>query len=468
MAATAVVSLGVLGPGMWCDEAASVSAASKPLSLLMSMLGEIDLVHGFYYIVLHFWIAVAGTSLLSLRALSLVVFGLAVVFVAQVARSLSNQRIAAWAAGLLMATLPGVTWAAGSARTFSFAVLFVSLHMLLAWTIVRRQGQSSTLLTIAFSLSIPLMVFSEIYTVFVLPASHLLLFGLPSAVKKRTAFIVAPAWLVAMAFGWACTGQSGQLASSNSPAHIVAGGAFGGVFLGVRDGRSISQVALAGAVVGAVVVVLLALAGLKSLNRTWAAALMTWALLPALALIVLGFIQPALFQERYLAICVPAYAVAAGIGLSRMKMSRAIAAALTVAILFSGIQLAQRGPTARIGDDYTGLARLVQSSKATVVIYDYDRLRGIGVAYPAELATADDVRLNTPPQQSAKLWGESVGWEEATKRLQAKNPHVAALVYLPNHGLARSRGAQILTQQGCHITDNVTTQSAAVAIYQCR
>ncbi len=42
-------------PGPWLDEGATILSAQRPWSSLLEMLGNIDAVHGLYYVMMHLW-----------------------------------------------------------------------------------------------------------------------------------------------------------------------------------------------------------------------------------------------------------------------------------------------------------------------------------------------------------------------------------------------------------------------------
>ncbi|PRC47909.1 hypothetical protein C6A85_82530, partial [Mycobacterium sp. ITM-2017-0098] len=59
------VVLGVAGaerPSFWVDEAATISAATRPMPDLWALLHHVDAVHGLYYLLMHGWFAVAPVS----------------------------------------------------------------------------------------------------------------------------------------------------------------------------------------------------------------------------------------------------------------------------------------------------------------------------------------------------------------------------------------------------------------------
>ncbi|WP_431280322.1 hypothetical protein [Leifsonia poae] len=104
-------------PSLWGDEAASLMSAERPLPSLFRMLGHVDAVHGTYYLGLHWWIAVAGTSPFAIRLPSAIAVGFAVAGTVAIAWRLADRRIAV-IAGLVCALLPGShTWARRPGRT---------------------------------------------------------------------------------------------------------------------------------------------------------------------------------------------------------------------------------------------------------------------------------------------------------------------------------------------------------------
>ena len=59
--AIAVSAAGSARPSFWFDEAATISAGSRSLPELWRLLGNIDAVHGLYYLFMHGWMKL-GTS----------------------------------------------------------------------------------------------------------------------------------------------------------------------------------------------------------------------------------------------------------------------------------------------------------------------------------------------------------------------------------------------------------------------
>ncbi|WP_370135341.1 glycosyltransferase family 39 protein [Streptacidiphilus sp. EB103A] len=117
-------------PELWRDELASVSASGRSLSQLFDLLGNTDASTGFYYVVLHFWTAVFGTSLTMLRMPSALAMAGAAACVAMTGRRLFG-RWAGLGGGLLFALIPSVTRYGQEARAYAFVVCSVALATLL-------------------------------------------------------------------------------------------------------------------------------------------------------------------------------------------------------------------------------------------------------------------------------------------------------------------------------------------------
>jgi mannosyltransferase len=103
------------------DEVASRWAATLSLGQLFHLLGNLDAVHGLYYLLLHCWIAVGSTPTI-IRIPSVIVMTAAAGLVVIVARHLTGSAWAGLFAGLIMALDPVISYYAQTAR--SYAMVF--------------------------------------------------------------------------------------------------------------------------------------------------------------------------------------------------------------------------------------------------------------------------------------------------------------------------------------------------------
>ncbi|MEA2312330.1 MAG: mannosyltransferase, partial [Solirubrobacteraceae bacterium] len=113
------------GVGFWIDEGLSVGIANRDLAAIPGAL-RLDGSPPLYYVLLHFWIAVFGTSEGATHALSLLFAVLTIPAAAWAAHGLFGQR-AAWIAAILAATNPFLTQYAQETRMYALVVLLATV-----------------------------------------------------------------------------------------------------------------------------------------------------------------------------------------------------------------------------------------------------------------------------------------------------------------------------------------------------
>lgn len=135
LAAAVVCAAGSWLPSLWGDEAATLLSAERPVGSLLYMLRHVDAVHGLYYLAMHGWVRLAGTSAFALRLPSAVAAGLAVAATTLIAGRRGGPR-AAIVAGIVAAVLPRLTYAGEEARSFAFTAAGAAwLTLLLLWLV---------------------------------------------------------------------------------------------------------------------------------------------------------------------------------------------------------------------------------------------------------------------------------------------------------------------------------------------
>jgi mannosyltransferase len=103
------------------DEVATRWAALLPLRELAHLLGNVDAVHGLFYLLMHGWVAL-GSSPAVLRIPSVIAMAVAAVLMVIIGRRLTGSGWAGLFAGLIMVLTPSISFYAQTAR--SYAMVF--------------------------------------------------------------------------------------------------------------------------------------------------------------------------------------------------------------------------------------------------------------------------------------------------------------------------------------------------------
>jgi hypothetical protein len=138
-----VVTRFVAPPELWLDEAQSVAIAHLPLPDLFAAL-EQDGSPPLYYLLLHVWTALFGTSATAVRSLSAVISVLTLPLAWYVARRLVGRRAAA-ALVVLLATSPFLIRYASETRMYALLVLLTVAGIGAGTAVVRRPGAGPVL-----------------------------------------------------------------------------------------------------------------------------------------------------------------------------------------------------------------------------------------------------------------------------------------------------------------------------------
>src|SRR3954469_12783218 len=118
VAAALVLRSTELGIGLWIDEGLSVGIADRPLSAIPHAPQQ-DGSPPLYYMLLHFWLDLAGSGERGVRALSLLFALLAIPVAFWAGRAVWGTTKAGWFAAILMAFNPFLAQYAQEARMYS-------------------------------------------------------------------------------------------------------------------------------------------------------------------------------------------------------------------------------------------------------------------------------------------------------------------------------------------------------------
>ncbi|MER7399383.1 glycosyltransferase family 39 protein [Streptomyces sp. NPDC000151] len=118
---------------MWRDEAATWQAARRSLPEIWHLVGQVDVVHGVYYALMHAAFALGGPNLVALRLPSVLAVAAAAAVTAATGRRLAGPW-AGLAAGLVLALIPNIQHYAQEGRSYALVTACVAAA---TWFLVR-------------------------------------------------------------------------------------------------------------------------------------------------------------------------------------------------------------------------------------------------------------------------------------------------------------------------------------------
>jgi mannosyltransferase len=436
--AFALSALGSWIPSFWGDEAASVMSAERPLPTLFRMLGNVDAVHGTYYLFLHFWVQAFGASPLSVRLPSALAVGAAVFGVVLLAERLASYRVAVLA-GCVCVLLPRVTYMGEEARSYALsATCAVWLTVLLVRALSGRGSRLSRWAPYALLLAASGYIF--LFTMLIVVAHGVVILTVTRSGRVLRAWALAVAAAV-VAVGpllyWAFRERK-QIAYlqtadavnaqtvgvdqwfGNLGVAILAWGLIGfGIVVAVRallrargrrrgDAADAIQLPRGRATAFRAANILTPRApGLPSLFVVAA----SWAFIPMLILLA-GDLVNAMYTVRYLSFAAPAVALLIGLVLA-LPARHWVSVVGLVAVLAASAPtyLYQRTPFAKNESDWAQLAETIKTHAAPgdALVFDESvkpsrRPRLALHTYPEAFAGLKDVTLAVPFQRNTWWW----------------------------------------------------------------
>ena len=425
------------GPSLWRDEAYTKDAIGRSVSQLFAMLGNMDAVHGAYYLFMHVIAAVIGTSAVALRFPSLCAMVIAAGFTAAIGRRtatlaqpgtgrrasrVSIPALTGLLSGLVFATAPLMTYYAQMARSYAIVTMFATIA---TYLLLRAYPDGRWRYWSAYAAVVALTGLFN-------------LFGLLIIVAHGVTLLLTGARRLPLRWLAACAAAAGVL----SPLLAVASGQQQQIqWLVAPDFRTINRLVsdFAGshalrAPVALLVLVALAVACLadnwRPLNPV--AVALPWLVVPPVVLIAWSYDKP-VYVERYVEFCLPALAIAVGAGLAGIYR---LAAAVTVrrprlgwlpaavtglvvlglAVMLVAPQRAIRQTAAR--PDNLRLASAIVAAHeqpGDVVFYIPYTMQVLGTGYPAPFAKLRNIALARSGVASATLTGIEVASPAALK-----------------------------------------------------
>ncbi|WP_106397545.1 glycosyltransferase family 39 protein [Actinocorallia populi] len=363
------------GPALWRDEAVTAGMARRDLGSFFAVLGEIDAVHGLYYLLMKAVVALFGDGETALRAPSVLGAVLAAGATAEIGRRLGGARVGLFA-GLLVAVSPALSRYAQEARQYTLAAGLAALATLLLVRALRDRRPLRW-----YGVTIALLGLTHLFTLLLVPA-HLaaVLLHRDRALLLRWAPVTAAALAPCAVLAVVALPQSDQVSWIERPDAVVV--------TDMLDGLAGTP----GFFAFTVVLILLGRNG--ELWRTAA----PWMVLPPLLLLVFSLWSP-FYVFRYVLFCIPAVALLTAAGLDRLRWSAGVPVLLAAALLALPAHQQMRLPSER-ADDLRELARIVRTEHrpGDAVVFHYTSSRRVMSAYPEAYAGLDDVLAARPDQ----------------------------------------------------------------------
>ena len=440
--ATLISVVGSWHVSLWTDEAATISAARRPLGELWRMIGSIDVVHGLYYAVMHFWVAWLGSSPFALRLPSALCIGIATGGVYVLARTWFDQRRAI-AAAVCFAVLPRVAWAGIEARSYALTIVLATWATVLLLGALRSRRSSGY--WVGYGLLLALAGAVNVY-VLLLAGAHLISLWLDRTVTRpqrwRWWAAAGAAGLVDLPLLWTAAHQTGQLGGGTvGVGELIRSVVVNQWFLGdtpttatgVRRGQARwseigswwGPAAIGLAVLGWAIIALVLVAAWRARRRdrepVVAAArwLVPWLVLPTLVIGAYSLLVSPMYSPRYLTFATPGVAILLGVGVLSLRRRVAISVGCLLVVLVVPVYVSQRQVYGKNSSDWATVAGYVATrSHAGDAVYFTPRYpaaplpvgqttRGAAVAYPSAFSGLIDVTLAENATQAGNLTGLS-------------------------------------------------------------
>jgi mannosyltransferase len=443
------ISLLFIGtPSIWYDEAATVTATTRSYPELWRMLGNVDAVHGLYYLGMHVLFDVVGYSPVALRVPSAIAVGLTAALTVVLAR-LFLRPGAALLAGIVFALLPRTTWMGIEGRSYAMTALAA---VVLTIVLVRAGRSASRRWWVLYSALAVVSCLLFLYVALIVVAHGASLAWSALAGRRRgTARLAPPAtdggavprssatastavvagarppaapssatalrrWLLSavvaaallVPFALDVVGQSGQLhwidPLNDTTLRQV---------LQTQWFQVSAEFAIAGWPLIAFGLVVLAVR-----DRALVRLVLPLLVLPTVILLVATAVYTPLYTPRYLAMCLPLVAVAIAAAVTALP-TRLIASLVTASLVVLAVPAitAQRQPAAKENTDWSHVADVIAAQRAddgaastTAMIYGWVRRhpsatsRVIAYSYPEAFAGTVDVTLDVPAAETGRLW----------------------------------------------------------------
>ncbi|MCV6971113.1 hypothetical protein AWB93_00075 [Mycobacterium bohemicum] len=361
--AAAVSLVGAGRPSFWYDEAATISASySRSLGQLWQMLGNVDAVHGLYYLLMHGWFQIFPPTEFFSRLPSGLAVGGAAAGVVVLARQFST-RTAALCSGAVCAILPRTTWAGIEARPYALSMLAAVWLTVLLVRAARRDTAGSWF---GYGVAAVASILVDAYLV-LMPAAYLVFLCAHLRIRRvLVRFAAASALAVAALTPFLVTaaGQAHQIKwvppiGGRTPEDV----AVQQYFERCPPFAVLSAVVIA----GAIAVWLKRWGHPGGGDRQLLTIAVAWMAIPTAVIVGWSALLHPIYTPRYLSFTAPAMALVLGVATATVAVRPWVAAGLVGVFAIAAIPnyiAVQRNPYAKYGMDYSQVADLIAAEAA--------------------------------------------------------------------------------------------------------
>ncbi|MBV8785271.1 MAG: glycosyltransferase family 39 protein [Mycobacterium sp.] len=361
----AAISLGWAGrPSFWYDEAATISASySRSLGQLWRMLGNVDAVHGLYYLLMHGWFQLFAPTEFWSRVPSALAVGGAAAGVVVLAKQFSS-RIVAVASGVFCAILPRATWAGIEARPYALSMMAAVWLTVLLVVAVRRENSWCWLF---YGITLATSILLDMYVVLLLIVHAVFICAFHRPRKVVTGFAITSV-LTAGALSPFVVEVIGQVHQIKWVAPI-GHRTIEDVAVQQYFERSPSFAVLSALLVAAAIVLWrFTSTQLAQTERQLLVLALGWIAIPTAVIVTLSALLHPVYTPRYLSFTVPAMALILGICIGALAAKPWVATAVVTLFAVAAAPnylRAQRNPYAKYGMDYSQVADLVTAKASS-------------------------------------------------------------------------------------------------------
>jgi mannosyltransferase len=415
----AVMMVGISVPSFWRDEAATLSAVRRPFPELIRMLGNVDAVHGFYYMIMWVLVRAFGTGEFALRLPSAIAMAVAAGFVAALGRRLVSPR-AGLAAGVLFAVVPDISLYGQDARSYAMVTAVAAIASYLLIRALGAEHGHQRRWWVTYAVSVALLGILNIFGLLLVIAhgvTVLLRMARPEEGQSRRAVLLR--WVAAAGTGLIVTSpllvlgwfQRGQIS------WLVAPGEAGVTSVTKLIGPPAETIAVVVFFIVGIAITAVRARKLPAWFGTLPALCLPWLILPPALLLAGSAITP-VYNFRYILFCVPAAVLLGGAGVAALGRIGGTAAVIIVAVLSLNSQVFVRTPGGH-GDDIRQADRLIAQSAqpGDSVLYTNTNAEDFGAAYTYGLSQLHNIDLAQRPIPSGTLGGVNVSPDVLHERL---------------------------------------------------